>query len=65
MQLWVAGRKWEGEGVWEILGIYDEEGAAVERCYNCDAPSCFVGPMTLNEDLPNELVKWEGSYFVT
>jgi len=65
MELWVAGWSSEVEGIWEILGIYDTEELAVARCHNYDNSGCFVGPMALNEDLPNELVEWPGNYFVT
>lgn len=56
--------KWKGDTtagpVWELMGIYDKEKVAISKCVTVHY---FVGPITLNEDLPDKTVDWPGAYF--
>jgi hypothetical protein len=57
MELWVVGEEllhW-----WRFHGIFDKEEAAVNACKTADY---FVGPVTLNEEIPDETVYWPGAY---
>ncbi len=45
---------------WEIIGIVETEEMAVAACLN---ETYFIGPMVLNEILPNEKVDWPGCYY--
>jgi hypothetical protein len=61
--LWVCGKtvaETDAGRVWEIQGIFDSEENAVAACHTS---SHWVGPMTLNEELPDELMLWPGCYY--
>ena len=61
--VWIVGKQinWYTEGsVWEIQGVFSNEALAVAACRT---PLYFVGPLTLNESLPDETVVWEGCYY--
>lgn len=61
MKLWLAGRNSPSPAKSvEILGLYDSEDAAVKRCTQYWD---FVGPLMLNEALPEETVAWPGAYY--
>lgn len=63
-QLWLVGKlipnedytKWN---TWEVQGIFDTEEAAKAVC---STPCHFVGPLFLNEVLPDESTEWPGAY---
>jgi hypothetical protein len=64
-QVWVAARTHDYRGpskasAWEVLGIYSSEAAAAARCRV--AGTDFVGPLSLDVDLPEELIEWPGAY---
>ena len=46
--------------VWDIIGIFEKETDAVKACTKDDY---FVGPMPLNEALPDERQEWKDAYF--
>ena len=64
--IWVVG-KWRGSGgvglsnIWDINGVFDSEEKAIEACDN--RPSYFIGPLTLNQSLPDETTEWPGLYY--
>ncbi len=59
MKLWITGRN-PLPDQWEVLGIYDTEGKAIDRCkQSCD----FVAPAELNQDMEEERITWEGCYY--
>lgn len=64
MELWVCGkvRKVYTEKlvVWDLQGVFDSETQAVNAC---KTDQHFVGPVLLNEELPEEGVQWPGAYF--
>ena len=45
---------------WEFMGIFEEESDAVQACHD---DRHFVGPVELNEELPEEQKVWVGSYY--
>lgn len=47
------------EMVWALEGVYDTEDKAKAKCVT---PYHFVGPATINQDLPADGV-WPGAYF--
>lgn len=59
MNLWVVGKQSEVYG-WEFQGIFDCETKAVGACVT---DQYFIGPCKMNEILPDESTKWEGSYY--
>ncbi len=58
----VVGRMGDSPFAWELLGLYDNREQAENRCI---CPEDFVGPVSLNVDLPEEKVDWPGIYFPT
>lgn len=45
---------------WEFQGVFDTESAAVDACLD---EWHFVGPATMNVELPQDRETWPGSYF--
>lgn len=66
--MWIVG-KYRGHAstknipsaLWDINGVFDSEEKAVEACRN--RINYFVGPLTLNESLPDETTEWPGCYY--
>ena len=58
-ELWLAGRYTSPEP-WEVLGIFDTEEKAVNRCTQIDD---FVGKFILNEVLSEERVDIPDMYY--
>lgn len=56
--VWIVGRS--NESSWELLGIYDNEKTALQRI---KTHNDFIGPVELNQDLPNEIVDWPNLLF--
>lgn len=59
MNLWLVGRI-NDASPWEVIGIFDNESQAVAAC---STYSHFVGPLKLNETLPDERTSWPGCYY--
>ncbi len=67
-RLWIVGKmnpedaqKSDVEGRrWEFQGVFSTEVAAVSAC---SSAFHFVGPATLNRQLPDELIPWNGAYY--
>ena len=64
-QLWIVGDNLnrdddDATSKWEILGVFDDEQLAVAAC---TADYHFVGPITLNERLPDEPRPWPSGYY--
>lgn len=59
--LWVCGKNRghndQGHPCWDIQGVFDTEEQAVEACKELRD---FVGPVTLNEQLPQDATEWPG-----
>lgn len=64
MKLYIVGRTTYASNFhsWEIMGIFDKEEDAVKLCKN---NNYFVGPINLNEVLPEETIEWPDAYFPT
>jgi hypothetical protein len=64
LTLWVCGKYCgapAGGGiVWELIGLFSSEAAAVAACRT---DYYFVGPAVLNEVLPDEPISWPGCYY--
>jgi hypothetical protein len=66
--LWVVGLAHGPEeedadkesGVWSIIGVFNTKRAAVDAC---TTDNHFVGPMMLNERLPDEPEPWQGAFY--
>jgi len=54
--VWIVGRYIENEP-WQFMGVFDSEAEAVGACRD---DTYFIGPATLNEQLPHELTVWTG-----
>lgn len=63
-ELWVCGKHRgvdpEGNPAWDLQGVFDSEAAAVAACKE---PSDFVGPVLLNQQLPQQATEWPGCRF--
>ena len=59
MKLWVVG-KYKNKSLWEFMGIFDTEQAAVFRCLD---EYYFIGPCTLNMKVSDETISWPGCYY--
>ena len=57
--LWVCGKRLgyleDGSPAWDLQGVFDTEDAAVSAC---ESLRDFIGPVTLNQGLPQEGVEW-------
>lgn len=63
VRLWVVGHFWgkTPKGViWSIEGVFDSEEKAVAACRT---EASFIGPITLNEQLPEKVISWPGCYY--
>lgn len=60
MRVWVAGRIADDHMGWQLLGIYQHEITAIDRC--CTGND-FVGEVQMDEDLPEETTAWPGAYY--
>ena len=60
MKLWVVGKyvlETDKGAVWELQGVFDNEGKALKACKKKD---WFVAPVSLNEEFPEGRVDWPG-----
>jgi len=57
--LWICG-KIVIDGQWEICGVFSEEQKAIDACKSY---LFFIGPMTLDEELPDITQEWSGVYY--
>lgn len=46
--------------VWEFHGVFDNEELALKACIR---DNFFIGPVNLNQELPDEPENWPGCYF--
>ena len=61
MKLWVVGRNNDDSGKdWDFQGVFDTEDKAVAACIS---PMHFVGPVELNQTIPEESSEWPDSYY--
>ena len=64
MKLWICGRSRkvceDGVVIWDFHGVFDTEEQAVGIC---KTENHFVGPVQLNQELPEEPVTWPGCYY--
>lgn len=62
MKLWVVGKSTDLENpfAWEFCGVFDDENNAVDRCLD---DMHFVGPVVLNQQVPDEHMAWPGCYY--
>jgi len=62
-KLWVCG-KYKGENkigvMWDLQGIFSTKELAIKACRN---DLYFIGPVILDEALPDETVDWPGSFY--
>ena len=49
-----------GMHAFEVCGLYNSEADAVKRCLDYKH---FVGPLKMDESLPDEQVIWPGGYY--
>jgi hypothetical protein len=63
-QLWIVGqtRTSDEESAleWDFQGVFSTEERAVAACRDS---SYFVAPATLDKELPNDMLVWEGTYY--
>lgn len=63
MKLFVVGKYKKGiypDTVWEFVGVFDNEDKALDSCIN---ENFFIGPVNLNETLPDKTEEWPGIYY--
>ncbi len=62
-KIYVVGQYIKGETsniIWHIQGVFDTEEKALEACLN---ERYFIGPINMNEALPDKSVLWPGVYY--
>jgi hypothetical protein len=63
-QVWVVGKFiCEVEpmvSAWELQGVFDTENDAIGVCRS---ERYFIGPVIMNEPLPDETYMWPGAYY--
>jgi len=60
LTLWVVGQyraETDAGNVWDIQGVFSTREKALAACRG---PNYFIGPIKLNEELPDETVEWPG-----
>jgi hypothetical protein len=57
---YIVGRFKNFPDQWEFQGVFDDKQKAVEACRDC---TYFIGPVRLNEKLPDEMKEWPGAYY--
>jgi len=65
LTLWVVGQyraETDAGRVWDIQGVFSMREKAVAACRN---RSYFLGPIKLNESLPEEMIEWPGCEWAT
>jgi len=63
MKLWVTGKVLnpnEGSDKWEFVGVFDTAKKAEAACKD---ENYFIGPIELNDMLPDETVPWIDGYY--
>jgi len=61
--MWLTGKnngEYDGGICWELIGVFSTEEKAVAACLN---EYYFVGPVELDEVLPDETVEWPRCYY--
>ncbi len=62
--MWICGKLLYCERCtfgWSVIGVFTSEELAVAACG--EDPNIFIGPIVVDERLPDELKEWPGSYF--
>ena len=60
---WVCGEKHGHKKdltIWTIVGVFDEKPKAINAC---TTKSHFIGPLKLNERLPDGVTTWPDCYY--
>ena len=62
MKLFIVGKviSFDAQS-WEFDGLYSTEEGALKRCEGHD--NYFIGPVTLDEELPEDVIDWIGAYY--
>jgi hypothetical protein len=63
MTYWICGKnieEVESGIVWEIGGVFSSEEKAIKACTD---KNYFIGPIELDQKLPDETTKWDGCYY--
>jgi len=61
MILWIVGKvNKSNRKEWEFHGVFDRKDMAEEACKD---DRYFIGPVKLNEVLPDDPVLWPGAYY--
>jgi hypothetical protein len=61
MNLWLVGKLINYKRqAWQFQGIFDSEEKAAAACRT---KKYFVGPVTLNKELPDKRIEWPGAYY--
>lgn len=64
--IWIAGRhivQTKMGAVWTIESIFDDEQSAKKLCIDRGTEDYFVGPLKVNEILPEHDMDWVGLYW--
>ena len=62
-EYWIVGEWIECEQckkAWEFVGLFDSKDASIEACIK---ENYFIGPVNMNEALPEESKPWIGAYY--
>lgn len=60
MILYIVGKS-TADG-WEFQGIFSDENKAIGACKTNEY---WIGPVTLDQEIPDETTDWPGQYYPT
>jgi hypothetical protein len=58
MKLYIVGHV--SDGGWEFAGVFDSAEQAEAQCHDA---TYFVGPVVLNQEIPQVSMDWPGAYY--
>lgn len=58
--VWIVGKNLDNNGKWEFQGVFDDIDKAMSACHTIND---FIGPTTLNKEIPQESSYWPGAFY--
>ena len=59
-EVWIVGQVDINGGQWQVQGVFSSKDKAIAACTK---DTYFIGPVNLDEPLPDESTTWVGAYF--
>lgn len=58
--VWLCGKVVKDGDMWNVQGVFTSEELAIAACRD---EYYFIGPVVVDESLPDEPVEWPGAYY--